>query len=218
MTDSKRTPLIENGIVVGTGSNKYQLKNHLARYLLKGFDNAVGRLAAQVEPSTILEVGCGEGHVTNVLLKSTNATVKATDISDTILAEAQSAVPSPRVSFERLNICASNFTYSPVDLVVCCEVLEHLHDPLLGLQGLASIDAPYCLISIPREPIWRILNFMRGAYLGQLGNSPGHLHHWSKKAFLAFVAQKFDILAIASPLPWTVVLGRSRAVPPSKSS
>jgi hypothetical protein len=30
---------------------------------------------------------------------------------------------------------------------------------------------------VPREPIWRIGNMARGRYLGDLGNTPGHIQH-----------------------------------------
>ena len=36
---------------------------------------------------------------------------------------------------------------------------------------------------MPREPLWRGLNMARGAYLKDLGNTPGHVNHWSKRSF-----------------------------------
>ena len=38
------------------------------------------------------------------------------------------------------------------------------------------------LVSVPREPLWRGLNMARGAYMRDLGNTPGHVNHWSKRA------------------------------------
>ena len=42
----------------------------------------------------------------------------------------------------------------------------------------------HLLVSVPREPLWRGLNMARGAYIKDLGNTPGHLNHWSRKAFV----------------------------------
>jgi len=53
--------IIEDGIVVGTAGGKYELKNPVAQYLLRGFDNAISDMATYISPSSILEVGCGEG-------------------------------------------------------------------------------------------------------------------------------------------------------------
>ena len=45
----------------------------------------------------------------------------------------------------------------------------------------------YLLVCVPREPLWRGLNMARGAYLKDLGNTPGHLNHWSKRSFVALL-------------------------------
>ena len=76
-----KTPLIEDGLVVGTGSDKYETKNPLAQYLLRQFDNSIAELVKMAKPKTILEVGCGEGHVTDILLNNSSASIQAMDIS-----------------------------------------------------------------------------------------------------------------------------------------
>ncbi len=209
----RKTPLVENGIVVGTGSDKYETRNPLARYLLKQFERAVGDLAASVEPGTILEVGCGEGHITDCLLSRTGATLHATDLSATIVDIARNRLDCSRVSFEPLNLYDLAPQIHNAELVVCCEVLEHLDDPARGLAQLARAARPYALMSVPREPVWRILNFLRGAHVRSWGNSPGHLQHWSQRDFLRFVGTEFELLAVRAPLPWTIVLGRSKRHP-----
>jgi 2-polyprenyl-3-methyl-5-hydroxy-6-metoxy-1,4-benzoquinol methylase len=95
-------------------------------------------------------------------------------------------------------------------MVVCCEVLEHLDDPERALRALALLNTEYYVFSVPREPIWRVLNFMRGKYLGQLGNTPGHLQHWSATSFQKLISRYFDIDERRFPLPWTMLLCRGR--------
>jgi 2-polyprenyl-3-methyl-5-hydroxy-6-metoxy-1,4-benzoquinol methylase len=210
MASIRRAPTVENGVVVGNTTDKYAASNPLTRMLVERFCQAVGGFAEQLQAETILEVGCGEGHVTRVLLQRTAANIHATDISDQVLAEARENVESPRVTFENRNIYDLEPQRQAASLVVCCEVLEHLDDPQKGLQLLARAAAPYAILSVPREPLWRVLNMARGAYLGDWGNTPGHLQHWSKRGFQAFVAQEFEIMQVCSPLPWTVLLARSR--------
>lgn len=199
---------IEDGLVVGTSGDKYTSKNPIARWMVGNFDRTVSELAARAQPSTVFEVGCGEGHIVRLLLEATQATIHATDISASCVAEARANVRSDRVSFAVENVLTMSPPATPADLVVCCEVLEHLDDPHRGLDALAALGARHYLLSVPREPLWRILNFSRGAYVKDWGNSPGHLQHWSKGGFLKFIGRHFTPVAIRSPIPWTMVLCR----------
>jgi 2-polyprenyl-3-methyl-5-hydroxy-6-metoxy-1,4-benzoquinol methylase len=204
-----KTPLVENGLVVGTGSDKYESKNPLAQYLLRQFDNSIAELVKIAKPDTILEVGCGEGHVTDILLANSEATIQAMDISQTIVDIAKNSIESSRVEFQQFNIYDLADKQS-ADLVVCCEVLEHLETPETGLLRLAEKATPYAIISVPRDPIWRILNFIRGSHVKNFGNSPGHIQHWSQTGFIHFVEQHFETVSVKSPLPWTVLLLKSK--------
>lgn len=207
---TNRPPLVEDGIVVGTGSDKFESKNPVVRWALRGFDQAVRDLLVGLDPSEVLEVGCGEGHVTRLLLQETTASIRCLDISDQVLAVARANVPSDRASFEKRNILDLAPITDAVPLVVCCEVLEHLEDPNEGLRLLAAAARPHAILSVPNEPLFRLLNFARGAHVRDFGNSPGHLQHWSRTGFLRFVQQRFDVIEVRSPLPWTAVLARSR--------
>lgn len=205
-----KRPLVENGIVVGTGSDKFEQKNPIVQWALRGFDKVIVELATQFDPAQILEVGCGEGHVTKLLLASTKAHIRAFDISQRVLDIARQEVASSRVEFGLKNVLDLDTDGDRASLVVCCEVLEHLTNPDLGLRRLAEVADPYALLSVPREPLFRALNFLRGAHVCSFGNSPGHLQHWSTRGFLRFVREEFDVLEIRTPLPWTAVLVRSR--------
>jgi 2-polyprenyl-3-methyl-5-hydroxy-6-metoxy-1,4-benzoquinol methylase len=94
------------------------------------------------------------------------------------------------------------------ELVVCCEVLEHLDDPGMAMAMLSKLARSYLLVSVPREPVWRVLNMARGKYLGSFGNTPGHIQHWSRKGFLKMLEEHVDILKVLTPFPWTVALCR----------
>ena len=56
--------------------------------------------------------------------------------------------------------------------------------------------------------MWRALNTARGAYVRELGNSPGHLNHWSKRGFVSLVSRYGEVQEIRSPFPWTMLLTR----------
>ena len=64
-------------------------------------------------------------------------------------------------------------------------------------------------MSVPREPLWRGLNLARGAYLKALGNTPGHVNHWSKRSFAALLGRHGKVVETRSPFPWTMLLVRT---------
>jgi ubiquinone/menaquinone biosynthesis C-methylase UbiE len=102
------------------------------------------------------------------------------------------------------------FADESIDLVVGLEVLEHIPDPAPALREIARVCAAAVVFSVPREPIWRIGNMARGRYLRDLGNTPGHVNHWSARAFEQFVGAQFDVRASARPLPWTMIRATPR--------
>jgi hypothetical protein len=40
------------------------------------------------------------------------------------------------------------------EVIVCCEVMEHLYDPQRALEILAGLDGRRYIFSVPREPMW----------------------------------------------------------------
>jgi len=96
------------------------------------------------------------------------------------------------------------------DLVVACEVLEHLEDPRAALKVLQKISQNHIILSVPREPLWRLLNMARGKYLAAWGNTPGHIQHWSRKDFIRLVSCWFEVLEVKSPTPWTMLFCSTR--------
>ncbi|MEM1411531.1 MAG: methyltransferase [Pseudomonadota bacterium] len=197
----------EDGVIVGTSGGKYQTRNPVGRWLLNNFDRNLVELLKPLHPKRITEVGCGEGHITQLLLRHTDAPIRALDISDDILDDARAQVNGdPRVRFLNRSIFDLEPGQDAADLVVCCEVLEHLENPEAGLTQLLSLTRSHALLSVPREPIFRAMNFARGAYLSDFGNSPGHIQHWSRSQFLRFLGDRLSIREVRSPLPWTMVL------------
>ena len=88
------------------------------------------------------------------------------------------------------------------------EALEHIPDPERTVAEMARVARSHLLVSVPREPLWRMLNVARGAYIGQLGNTPGHVNHWSKGAFVRLLERHGEVLEARFPFPWTMLLVR----------
>jgi len=195
----------------GNYYDKYRSANPIARRLMQGFLDAFDALAARVPVSAALEIGCGEGEL-SIRLAQRGFTMRGCDISAEIVEEARARarVANVDATFWAQPIETIDAVVEAAPLVVCCEVLEHLDDPAGGVDILARLAQPYLLTSVPREPLWRVLNMARGKYLSALGNTPGHLNHWSRERFLQLLALRFDVIEVRTPLPWTMALCRRR--------
>jgi SAM-dependent methyltransferase len=101
------------------------------------------------------------------------------------------------------------FADDEFDLVAATEVLEHVPDPAATVAEMARVARTHMLVSVPREPLWRGLNMARGAYLRELGNTPGHINHFSKRAFIDLLGRYGTVLEARSPFPWTMLLVRA---------
>jgi 2-polyprenyl-3-methyl-5-hydroxy-6-metoxy-1,4-benzoquinol methylase len=202
---------VAEGNIGGNHYDKYGSRNPLARRLMSGFLGAFDELVDRASPRSSYEIGCGEGKLSCRLLER-GVDARGSDVEAEPVALANQA--SAALGFGARFAVASLYDLRPgeieTDLLICCEVLEHVTDPLAALDVLAAQRVGHILLSVPREPIWRVLNMARGSYLGALGNTPGHINHWSQAGFVQMVASKLDVIEVRSPLPWTMLLCRGR--------
>ena len=203
------------GIIAGrmaAGGNvydKYASSNPVERRLVAGFVGHLGELAARSGAREAHEIGCGEGELA-IRLARAGLRVRGSDASAEVIEEARrrAAAAGVEISYRAAPVEALEPRYDAAELVVCCEVLEHLPDPDAALATLAGLARPWLLVSVPREPLWRALNLARFRYARDLGNTPGHLGHWSKRGFCSFLRERVDVVEVRSPLPWTMALCR----------
>lgn len=193
--------------------DKYTNPGRIGRILVDRFYGAVeGLLQGRAsELNTVLEIGVGEGFSTQRIRRMLPAGshFEASEFRPDLAQLAQQRSPDIRVSQE--SIYALNRESCSFDLILCLEVLEHLENPRAALAELGRVSRKYAIVSVPREPIWRMLNLMRGKYIGALGNTPGHIQHWGTGAFRDFVKPLFEVLEVRTPLPWTVLLLQRKA-------
>jgi len=198
------------GAPVPTGNtyDKYGSRNPLVRRLMAGFEGTLDQLFTRASANSILDVGCGEAVLTSQWAERLGTgRVVGVDL------------PDPKLEAEWLARARSNLELRAIDvtgglpygdkefeLVCATEVLEHVPSPEQVVAEMARVASEYLLVSVPHEPLWRFLNVARGAYLRQLGNTPGHINHWSRRAFVAMLARHGEVLEVRSPFPWTMLL------------
>ncbi len=186
--------------------SKYTQQNFATRLLLNGFFGAIEKAVRLAAPKSALEVGCGEGFSTARLqgFLPAGARFSACDVEDRLVRAARAN--NPGIEVAQASIYELPHKDGEIELVCSLEVLEHLDEPRRALSELLRVSSRYVLLSVPREPVWRALNMARGKYLTGLGNTPGHIQHWSRSSFTRFVGEQARLRAVYSPLPWTVVL------------
>jgi 2-polyprenyl-3-methyl-5-hydroxy-6-metoxy-1,4-benzoquinol methylase len=196
-------------VVAGNVYPKYTTRNPLARLLVGNFIASLRHLVGQTGARQVHEVGCGEGFLARQLAAD-GYRMRGSDLSPATIAQARqhSAGIAPPITFQVADLYHLDPARDAAELVICCEVLEHVPDPERALGILKTLARPYLIVSVPREPLWRILNVARGKYWPALGNTPGHLQHWSHRAFVSLLVQHLEVLEVRAPLPWTMALCR----------
>jgi SAM-dependent methyltransferase len=200
---------IQAGNVSGNNYDKYASKNPIEKRMMAGFFGALETMLTGLAPSVVVEIGAGEGRIIERLKERfPAATVVGLDLPDTDLADEWDEIDAPMFFGDATRM---PFVDKSIDLVVGLEVLEHVPNPERALADIARVCRGTAVLSVPREPIWRAGNIARGRYVKDLGNTPGHVNHWSARAFERFVGSRLDVTDTARPLPWTMVRARARS-------
>ena len=194
-------------VPTGNTYDKYGSTNPVVRRLMAGFERTLQELYAQAAPRTVLDVGCGEGVLSAQWAQQPGTErVVGIDLADPKLEAEWATRTHPRLEFRALEAEHTDYADASFELVAATEVLEHVSDPEVVLAEMARVASRHLLVSVPHEPLWRALNMARGAYLKDLGNTPGHLNHWTRRGFVALCNRHGTVTEVRSPFPWTMLL------------
>jgi SAM-dependent methyltransferase len=195
-------------VPTGNTYDKYATTNPIEQRMMSGFMGALDGMLDALAPRRILEVGVGEGHVTaRVRERFPDVAIVGVDLPDEELAGDWQAAGLACVFGDATRLPTPDDAF---DLVLAIEVLEHIPSPDAALAELARVCSGTLIASVPFEPIWRAGNMARGRYVRDLGNTPGHVNHWTRWSFTRFVGQRFVVEQVKNPLPWTMVRAHPR--------
>ena len=196
-------------VPTGNTFDKYGSTNPVVRRLMAGFEGTLAELFAQAAPASVLDVGCGEGVLTHQWAEQLGERrIVGIDLDDEKLKAEWATRRRPNLEYRTLAAEHMPFADGEFDMACAIEVLEHVPDPEHTVAEMARVARRHLLVSVPREPLWRMLNMARGAYIADLGNTPGHVNHWSKRSFVRLLAQHGEVVEKRSPFPWTMLLVR----------
>ena len=176
---------------------------------MRGFLDALDAALPGGPPATVLEVGMGEGEVTTVVRAATRAPTSSASTSPTSTSPPSGATRGlsgvfadiARLPFpsERSTSCSASRSSST------CPTPRRPSP-----SSTASAGATWsCRCRVSPCGGWR--TWRAASTSADLGNTPGHIQHWSSRGFADLVATRFDVHTVQRPFPWTMVGARSRA-------
>jgi 2-polyprenyl-3-methyl-5-hydroxy-6-metoxy-1,4-benzoquinol methylase len=199
----------KEGIVTGNTYDKYGSGNPLVRRMMANFERTLDDLFERADPSSLLDVGCGEGVLVHRwAMRMAERRVVGIDLEEESIQAGWAERTAPNLEYRVMRAEDLPFAENEFDMATAIEVLEHVPNPERTVSEMARCAERHLLVSVPREPLWRALNMARGSYLSSLGNTPGHLNHWSRSSFVRMLARHGEVVEVRSPFPWTMLLVR----------
>ncbi|MCW3013540.1 MAG: class SAM-dependent methyltransferase [Solirubrobacterales bacterium] len=201
----------DSGVVTGNTYDKYGSTNPVVKRLMANFEATLAELFAMSDPKSLLDVGCGEGVLVHEWAKQiAPARVVGLDLEEASIQAGWEQRKADNLEYKIMDVSEKGLPFADdeFDVATAVEVLEHVPDPAETVAEMARVASRWLLVSVPREPLWRGLNVARGAYLKELGNTPGHINHWSKSSFVRLLSQHGEVVEARSPFPWTMLLVR----------
>ncbi len=191
--------------ITGNFYNKYESKNLIEIFLVNRYKNRLANILSNLHINNCLEIGSGEGYILKILQEKLQiSSIFGSDIDINLVLNNKHSLPNVNWTVNTAEFIP--FDYGNFDLIIACEVLEHLKDPNIFLSECQRLGADYYIFTVPNEPLWRILNLIRFKYIKNLGNTPGHLNHWSKNQFQKFINRYLHVKMVVVVQPWIFLL------------
>ena len=191
-------------------TTKYRRRSPLRRALIRRFVRRLHELVIDAGPvSSVLEIGIGEGFLSGYLSEKL-PTVRFVGVDSSEAALARLRRLFPQIETRVRDACNLSGLEGPFDLVLCAEVLEHLHEPARALDAIAALQPRRALLTVPHEPFFRLSNLASGANVARWGNDPEHIQQFGPRSFRRLLSGRFDVLALETSYPWLLALAAPR--------
>lgn len=201
-----REQLMDRQVVRNTRQAKYLKKNVVYRLLIGRYLALIETLVHKTNASSICDIGCGEGFVILHLMQKFKGRIDGCDMNRGVLSVARKLNPS--VDFVQCDAAALPVRDKSYDLVLCCEVLEHLATTEQVLSEIKRVTRDYCIFSVPEAPKYQLSNMLVGKNWSRWGDDIDHRTQWTKKTFVRLIEKDFVVIQSFRSFPWLFVLAR----------
>ena len=203
--------LDDDNLAAYTG--KYKDKNPISQLIVNNFYHSLNQIVVHMnlgEDARLLEVGCGAG-ISSLRIKNmlNGQHFEISDNEDSVM-QLFNRVNFP-IKFSKESVTQLERKDRDFTCVFMLEVLEHVQEYRTALKEIFRVSDEYVVISTPSEPLWRLLNILRGKYISNYGNTPGHINHWSSGSLTKLISQYGEVVKVLKPTPWTIVLAKRLA-------
>jgi len=186
---------------------KYESRNPVHQWVLHRFHLRVRNILDALQPSRILDFGCGEAYFWLAQERlGPLPEVVGIDLRADAIQHAKTRLPG--MTFLCEDLFSLDAGDQQFDLVLASEVLEHLYDPGVYVDRLCAFTSEWLLFTVPHEPFFRLANLVRGRDITRLGNHPEHVQHWSPRTFARFLARHIEVLRVESSFPFIIAVCR----------
>lgn len=201
-----------------SNERKHESTNPIQRALVDRFVGRVVDVVERLQPTSTLDVGCGEGYVLDALRRrGVGGSLHGVDLSAQAIDRARARLGN-HVELQQADATALGEEGRRFDLVMSLEMLEHVPNPERALPVLHRLAIRNAVLSVPHEPWFRGLNLARGRHLSRLGNHPEHVNLWTRRGFLQFIDPWFQPVERLGAFPWTLVVTTPRPVGPAATA
>lgn len=185
---------------------EYKNPNPVVKILLDGYYGKIARIISKFSPDyRLLEVGCATGESSRRIGNLLHGQhFEVSEYDERLVGKMLETGFPYKVRQE--SVYSLQREDGSFDAVFFLEVLEHMENVEAALRELFRVSSKYVVISVPNEPLWSILNMLRGKYWGNFGNTPGHINQWSPRAFARLLSNYGNIIENYSPVPWNILL------------
>ncbi len=139
------------GTVTGNTYDKYGSTNPVVRRLMAGFERRLDELFVKAAPTTLLDVGCGEG----VLIQKwaerlAPHRVVGIDLEDPAIQAEWEHRQAPNLEYRIMKAENLPFGDGEFSTATAIEVLEHVPDPAHTVAEMTRVASGHLLVSVPR--------------------------------------------------------------------
>ena len=189
---------------------EYNSRNPAVRHLLRRFFKVIGRVLTTLDRGDrVLEVGCGAGESSRRILALLQGQHYEISEYDPRYVEMLRRTDFP-IQVTQESVYELQRRDGEFDCILMLEVLEHLTDYRRALREVFRVSRKHVIISVPNEPLWSLLNILRGQYVRDLGNTPGHVNRWGPRAIRRLIEEYGVCRRVYTPVPWIVVHAQRR--------